>query len=132
MPIYCYTTLYSQQTFDRNFPAGEAPDEITVELSVGGKTVAVRDRQREVAGMVTCVKGSENPTRHRRQRNPWPMEPCVASGVGPHQAQELRDHFTAHNVPTEVSKDGEPVYTSASHRKKALKCRGLHDNNSFS
>lgn len=58
----------------------------------------------------------------------WPMEPCCASGVHPEQAQELRDHLRKSGVPTEVTNDGDPVYTTAVHQEKALKCRGLHVN----
>lgn len=56
----------------------------------------------------------------------WPMA-CVASGVHPDQAQELRDTFERLGVPTEVNKDGDPVYTSPSHRRKALAARGFYD-----
>ncbi len=60
----------------------------------------------------------------------WPM-PCVASGVHPDQANDLREHYTKHGLSVEVNKDGDPIYTSATQRKKALKCRGMHDRNSF-
>lgn len=60
----------------------------------------------------------------------WPME-CVASGVHPSQAGELRKFFTDHGCPTEVTADGNPVYRSAAHRKKALKLRGFRDNSSY-
>ena len=126
MPTYCYSD--GMEVFERLFPRGKAPDRITL----GNGAVVDRCRQAEVAGMVTSVRGSENPTHHRRQRNPWPMEPCVASGVHPDQARELSDHLQVHGCPTEVTKDGEPIYTSASHRKKALKIRGMHDKDSFS
>ncbi len=60
----------------------------------------------------------------------WPIE-CVASGVHPSQAQELRDFLEKKGVPTEVTPDGNPVYRDAQHRKRALKARGLHDNASY-
>ncbi len=130
MPTYCYTAPESPKIFDREFPAGKAPDKIFVEEN-GYSLQAFRDRQAEVAGMHLSVRGSENPTQQRRRQNPWPMEPCVASGVHPSQAQELRDHLTSRGCPTEVSRDGEPIYTSAAHRKRALKCRGMYDRNSY-
>lgn len=62
----------------------------------------------------------------------WPLKPCFASGVHPEQAQELRDGLRGAGVATEVTSGGDPIYTSAVHRKKALAVRGIHDNNSFS
>jgi hypothetical protein len=56
---------------------------------------------------------------------------CVASGVAPSQAQELRDYYRRHGVPTEVTADGNPIYRNAAHRRKALKVRGMHDKASF-
>ena len=60
----------------------------------------------------------------------WPME-CVASGVHPSQAGELRKYFADHGCPTEVTADGNPVYRSAAHRRKALKLRGFKDKASY-
>lgn len=60
----------------------------------------------------------------------WPLI-CYASGVNASQARELRDHFKEVGVPTEVTANGDCVYTSHSHRKRALACRGIHDANSF-
>ena len=60
----------------------------------------------------------------------WPIE-CVASGVHPSQAGELRDYFKKHGCPTEVTADGNPVYRDAAHRRKALKVRGFRDNAGF-
>jgi len=57
----------------------------------------------------------------------WPMSPCNSSGVQPEQAQELRDHFKRHGVPTEVTTQGDPVYRSPQHQKRALACRGMHN-----
>ena len=66
----------------------------------------------------------------RPGRAGWPIT-CYASGVNAAQAQELREHFKEKGVPTEVTVNGDPVYTSHEHRKKALACRGIHDRNSF-
>lgn len=60
----------------------------------------------------------------------WPIE-CVASGVNAADAQKLRDEFQRLGVPTEVTNDGDPIYTDAVHRKKALRARGLIDRRSF-
>lgn len=60
----------------------------------------------------------------------WPFA-CVASGVHPDQAQALREHLAKHGVPTEVTKGGDPIYTDAAHRRRALKARGFVDRASF-
>ena len=112
MPTYCYTKP-TGETVERFFPMGDAPQAIQL-----GDSEAKRDYQAECVG-VPSTKG-------------WPHEPCVASGVHPKQAQELRDGLRRAGVPTEVTRGGDPVYTSAVHRKKALKCRGMYDRNSFS
>jgi len=66
-----------------------------------------------------------------RNTRTYPMT-CYASGVHPDQAGDLRQYLQERGCPTEVTPQGDPVYTSAAHRKKALKLRGLHDRNSFS
>jgi len=60
----------------------------------------------------------------------WPFE-CVASGVHPSQAGELREFFRSHGEPTEVTTQGDPVYRDMNHRRRALKLRGLVDRSSF-
>lgn len=57
----------------------------------------------------------------------WPMAPCFASGVRPEQAQELRDYLRDKGVPTEVTRGGDPIYTSPEHQRRALKARGMHN-----
>jgi len=129
MPTYCYSTLYSNQTFEREFPRGEAPQEITVDLGNGkGKTVACRDYEMENV-RTRVVGGTGGPAGQRVSG--WPMKPCFASGVHPSQAQELRDHYKKHGINVEVNQDGDPIYESSAQRKKALKCRGMVDKSSY-
>jgi len=90
---------------------GWPPEKITVE----GEGCP-RDRRAEMHGG-TPTKG-------------WPLA-CYASGVHPDQAQDLRDEFKRVGVPTEVNHDGDPVYTSPTHRRKALKARGFFDRASY-
>lgn len=128
MPTYCYRTEEGD-IIERVFLMGKAPEEIELfECSLYGP-VAVRDYGAE--GVSGTVVGTDNPTRRSKPRRPWPMAPCVASGVHASQAQELRDHLADRDCPTEVTKDGDPIYTSAAHRKKALKIRGFHDKVSY-
>lgn len=96
-----------------DIPLGPEPPPPTIERD--GETLK-RSYRAEQAG-VPATKG-------------WPME-CIASGVNAADAQKLRDEFNRVGVPTEVTRDGDPIYTSARHRSKALKARGLIDRQSF-
>ena len=109
MPIYCYSN--GDDVIQRQFPMNRHP-----------KTVRHRGRiyRRDLSAERPFVAPHAG----------WPIE-CVASGVNPEQAGELRSYLVKKGVPTEVSADGNPIYRDASHRRKALKARGLHDNSSF-
>lgn len=111
MPVYCYQ---DKQGFihDMFFNMGEAPKEV----DLGARGVAKR-----------CF-GAEGKTTPSTTN--WPME-CVASGVNAAQRGELEKHFREVGVPTKVSADGNPIYESASHRRKALSARGFVDKSSF-
>lgn len=111
MPTYCYRR--GRRVVERTFSVAERPEKIVV----GGKTF-LRDRAAEFSGVFVAPHSG------------WPIE-CVASGVNPSQANELREYLAKKGVPTEVSEDGNPIYRDSSHRKKALKARGFHDNASF-
>ncbi len=128
MITYCYTDPISKKTSDWIFPRGEAPESIVIP-EVEGNIVLERNRRAELSGITFSVKTKDS---YKPASGPWPMKPCVGSGVNANQAQELRDHFQRNGVSVEVTNDGDPIYTSAEHRKRALKCRGIHDNNSFS
>ena len=111
MPIYCYETRRGR-IIERVFPIGKAPH--VIELPRGGE--ATRNFSAERKGLP--------PTKG------WPMT-CYASGVNANQAGELRSLLASKGVPTEVTRDGDPVYRDATHRKKALRARGLFDKSSF-
>lgn len=108
MPTYCYSSE-NGEVIERVYPMGKAP-----------ATIYQGEFRRDFAAEQTSRPG----------RAGWPIT-CFASGVNANQAQELRDHLRERGVPTEVTSDGDPVYTSPGHRKKALKARGIHDRNSF-
>ncbi len=110
MPVYCFSTK-SGKIHDRFFPFGKAPEQIRI-----GNAIAKRDFQAEQVGTPS--------------KSGWPIE-CYASGVNADQAGELRDHFKEAGVSCDVTPDGDPIYTSHEHRKRALKVRGFHDNASF-
>jgi hypothetical protein len=111
MPTYCYSTP-SGELIEEYFPFGKAPREIVLPSGM----VATRDFGAE-----------HNP---RPAGGGWPLE-CVGSGVNAEQAGELREYFVKHGVPTEVSKDGNPIYRDPHHRKRALACRGFIDRSSY-
>lgn len=112
MPTYCFSTEEGK-TVERVFRMGMAPQ--TVRLDDG--RVASRDYRAERIGMPA--------------RKGWPIE-CFASGVHADQAGELRIFFDKNGCSdVRVTNDGNPIYESASQRKRALKARGLHDRNSF-
>ena len=110
MATYCFSR--EDEIIERSFDTGKAPKFILV-----GKRKFYRDFGAE--GVSVPSTAWANPIH------------CLASGVHPSQAQELRDHFRKCGVPTDVDNDGNPIYTSAAHRKKALKCRGFTDRSSY-
>lgn len=111
MPVYCYVTKKGE-VHDLVFPIGQAPVTVMV-----GKNMPAR---RSFAHENKSVPASSG----------WPME-CYASGVHPSQAGELRKLFVDKGVPTEVTKNGDPIYLNAKHRKKALRARGFVDKASY-
>lgn len=106
MPIYCYKTV-NDLVVERLFDIGKAPPVILVN--------GVR-AERCIAAELVSVPS----------RTGWPLT-CCASGVNAEDADKLRDHLAERGIPTEVTDDGDPVYTSHTHRKKALKARGFID-----
>jgi hypothetical protein len=111
MPFYAYSSD-SGEYEERFFKMGEAPRSITLDNGC----VLERDFSAE-----------HNP---RKAGGGWPIE-CIASGVSPQQAQELRDFYEKSGCPTEVKNNGNVVYRDSEHRKRALKLRGFRDYNSF-
>ena len=112
MPTYCYSDE-NGDIYERFFHMGKAPKNI--EVAKGN--IARRDF------------AAEHMPR-KAGKGGWPLA-CVASGVHPSQAQELRDFFKANGENCEVNHEGDPVYTSPTQRKRCLRLRGLYDKNSF-
>lgn len=117
MPTYCFSDE-DGCVIERTFPRDAIPESI-FDSRHGRMT---RDyRAENVQSVVAAV---------RDKPQGWPMT-CVGSGVNANQAGELREHFKKHSVSVDVTSDGDPIYTSATHRRKALRCRGIRDNASF-
>lgn len=110
MPVYCYINEdgVTREIFAR---IGKAPKTIKINGKLGH-----RDYFSERVGVPASAG--------------WPIT-CFASGVHAEQADQLREHLRRSGVPTEVTKDGDPVYRDASHRKRALKARGMFDRSAF-
>jgi len=121
MPTYCYSERGGDGTvYEYVFPMGETPREI--ELREGRRLkILERDYRAELVGAVISVRGGSV-----RPSKAWPRV-CYASGVNASQAGELRKHLRDRGCPTEVTADGDPVYTSAAHERKALKVRGMYN-----
>lgn len=60
----------------------------------------------------------------------WPYA-CRATGVAPHQREELGKFLKGKGVPTEITKDGRPIYENSVHREKALKARSMVDYDAY-
>lgn len=110
MPVYCFETKKGR-IVERVFPVGLAPKKVYHHGEWANRCL-----QAERVS-VTASSG-------------WPMT-CCASGVHASQAKELSEFLEKRGVPTEVTAEGDPVYKSAAHRRKALKARGLFDKSSF-
>lgn len=124
MPTYCYTNEATGHTIERFFSMHEdKPAEIVLTDYDGDENPVDVVYRRNYAAETKALQTETNPG--------WPMAPCTASGVQPWQAQELRDHLKKSGVPTEVTSQGDPIYTSRSHRKAALKARNMHDRADF-
>ena len=111
MPLYCYSTP-TDEVVELFYPMGKAPEHVVLE----NNAIAVRDFGAEHAP--------------RQAGGGWPIK-CVASAVKPNQAQALRDLFKREGLSVQVTNDGRPIYENAQHRKRALKVRGFHDNDSY-
>ena len=51
------------------------------------------------------------------------------AGVDPSQIPAAMAHDAQMGVPTEYTKTGEPILTSAAHRKRYCRANGLYDRN---
>jgi len=111
MPVYCYRTAEGE-VIEEVFPMGKAPKSITTESG-------------ELAKRSFSAESKSFPPT-----SGWPLE-CLGSGVSAHDRGKLEKELTKLGVPTQVSADGNPIYTDANHRKKALKARGFVDKSAF-
>ncbi len=65
-----------------------------------------------------------------RKRNcgNWPFA-SYAAGVHPKQVPEMMAFDKKHEVPTDYTEDGDPLFTGPNHRRKYCEAHGLFDRN---
>lgn len=115
MPTYCFRSRdRRRKVIERVYPSSAIPKSVVV-----GGVRYDRAMDAEWGGVSVPSTVWANPIH------------CFASGVHPSQRKELEQFLKDRGVPTRVDADGNPVYTSAAHRRKALKARGMHDNASY-
>ena len=100
--------------------------------------MSLRQYDAEVAADGTMVKDGRKLTldvcaQHAGTRQTcgnWPQV-SMAAGVLPSQVGEARELAAKLGVPTEFTKSGDAVFTSASHRRMFLRKHGLHDKRAY-
>ena len=112
MPTYCYRGERTGEIVEKVFRMGEAPEQF---VGIDGQLFR-RDFAAERKGFPPTAG--------------WPIE-SYATGVHPSQADELRKHLADRGVPTDVTKEGNPVWRDSNHKKKCMKARGFIDRASF-
>lgn len=60
----------------------------------------------------------------------WPLV-SVAAGIHRDKVREYMEKDRLHGVPTEYTDEGDPIFTSANHRRKYLKLHQLYDKKAF-
>lgn len=91
-------------------------------------TPATVKRREQEQKAKSAKRSSLNVATMGQQPSTWPMA-SDAAGVDPSQIKEQMAHDTKEGVPTEYTRSGEPILTSASHRKKYMRAQGLYDRN---
>jgi len=94
------------------------------------KSMADSDKD-EKCSACTNVMDRDLPAEHGGNRDTpgnWPME-SYAAGGHPDDAKANEKIARDKGVPTHFSKDGDPIFTSRSHRKKFLQAHELIDRN---
>jgi hypothetical protein len=112
MPTYCFRRRDTGQTVELVMPMSRLKN--TVRLPGGVK--ADRDRNAELADMVRTPPGN------------WPLL-SDAAGCHPKQRVHMMREAKRMGVPTDFTRDGQAVFTSARHRKRYCEKIGLFDRN---
>ena len=79
------------------------------------------------AGKPHWVPVTKNATQLRPQ---WPMT-SEGAGVHPSQIAEAEAGSIARGVPVKFTKQGDAIFKSKEHRRKALKMFGMYDEDGY-
>lgn len=118
MPVYVYSTEDRSVSVERVYPIKPGPPE-TIRAKVNGRT---RTLYHDIAG--------DQSTSRMREATAY-ARPLVgfAAGVHPSQVPAMMERDKKHGIPTQYTKDGCPLFTSAQHRKRYCEAHGLYDRN---
>lgn len=108
MPVYCFQCPKCGTNSEVVRPMADAEKP----LRCSCKAAMVRDLKAEHGG--------------RRITGGWPMV-STAAGINPDEVEEFKKIDARHGVPTQYTPDGDPIFTSRSHRKRYLQLHNLFD-----
>ena len=108
MPIYCYKCTECGKTEEEFFPIDDR--KLVIDCPDCGAPA-----ERDLV--------SERPGRLGSTEAIWPC-PCDALGVNPDQCKEAHNDSVRQGVPTDFNSDGNPVFTSLSHKRRYAKTQG--------
>lgn len=111
MAIYRYVNKDQTQAIEASFPIGTAPRRIVRSDRVYRLDITACSRNRAPQ---SCAL--------------WPIV-SDAAAIHPDQIPEAREYDRQHGVPTEYTRDGQPVFTDRAHRKAYCEAHGLYDRN---
>lgn len=110
--IYCFICDNCGHTAERQMPASKSK-----------KRIACEQCQKYMRRDLIAEHGGFRDTTAC-----WPME-SDAAGVHPAQVAEAMEHDRRNGVPTDYTKDGNPIFTSREHRNRYCQANGLYDRN---
>lgn len=112
MPLYCYKCEACGHEQEVSKPMSKSD---TIELCPIDSFVMQRNFPAESQG------------RKHKPGN-WPME-SYAAGISPEEIPEFREIDKKGGIPTDYNSDGDPIFRTATHRKKYCQLHELYDRN---
>lgn len=118
MPVYVFSNEKRTVRVDRYYPIKPGPPK-SIRCKVNGRMVTLHHDLAGDHGKPASPKASAY------------TRPLVgfAAGVHPKQVPAMIEKDRKHNVPTQYTTDGCPIFTSANHRKQYCEVHGLYDRN---
>lgn len=91
----------------------------------------IRYTKEEIEEMVRLGEAAEiTPEMKKRLPKGYPIR-SMSMAVHTTQIKEAMEHDRKLGVPTNYSRNGEPIWTDAAHRKRFMKAHKLIDRNSY-